>query len=79
MHATIDFETYSEAGFEWSPALNKWVPPEGGSLCVEASTLNGIITLCIENKVPKAGLPDILRRVLEAEGIPVLEAQALDE
>ena len=28
-HATIDFETYSEAGFEWSPALNKWVPPEG--------------------------------------------------
>ena len=56
-----------------------WVPPEGGSLCVEASTLNGIITLCIENKVPKAGLPGILRRVLEAEGIPVLEAQALDE
>ena len=56
-----------------------WVPPEGGSLCVEASTLNGIITLCIENKVPKAGLPGILRRVLEAEGIPVLEAKALDE
>lgn len=56
-----------------------WVPPDGGSLCVEASTLNGIITLCIENKVPKAGLPGILRRVLEAEGIPVLEAQALDE
>lgn len=56
-----------------------WVPPDGGSLCVEASTLNGMITLCIENKVPKAGLPGILRRVLEAEGIPVLEAQALDE
>ena len=56
-----------------------WVPPDGGSLCVEASTLNGVITLCIENKVPKAGLPGILRRVLEAEGIPVLEAQALDE
>ena len=55
------------------------MPPEGGSLCVEASTLNGVITLCIENKVPKAGLPGILRRVLEAEGIPVLEAQALDE
>ena len=56
-----------------------WVPPEGGSLCVEASTLNGVITLCIENKVPKAGLPEILRQVLEAEGIPVLEAQGLDE
>ena len=51
----------------------------GAPLCVEASTLNGVITLCIENKVPKAGLPGILRRVLEAEGIPVLEAQALDE
>ena len=48
-------------------------------LCVEASTLNGVITLCIENKVPKAGLPEILRQVLEAEGILVLEARALDE
>ena len=38
-----------------------------------------VITLCIENKVPKACLPGILCRVLEAEGIPVLEAQALDE
>ena len=71
---------------DWPPELAQyitdfgvWVPPEGGSLCVEASTLNGVITLCIENKVPKAGLPGILRRVLEAEGIPVLEAQALDE
>ena len=72
MPATPELEQYTTD-------FGVWVPPEGGSLCVEASTLNGIITLCIENKVPKAGLPGILRRVLEAEGIPVLEAQALDE
>ena len=72
MPATPELEAYTTD-------FGVWVPPEGGSLCVEASTLNGIITLCIENKVPKAGLPGILRRVLEAEGIPVLEAQALDE
>ena len=64
---------------QYTTDFGVWVPPDGGSLCVEASTLNGVITLCIENKVPKAGLPGILRRVLEAEGIPVLEAQALDE
>ena len=72
MPATPELEQYTTD-------FGVWVPPEGGSLCVEASTLNGVITLCIENKVPKAGLPGILRRVLEAEGIPVLEAQALDE
>ena len=72
MPATPELEQYTTD-------FGVWVPPDGGSLCVEASTLNGVITLCIENKVPKAGLPGILRRVLEAEGIPVLEAQALDE
>lgn len=30
-HATIDFETYSEAGFEWDAANKKWTHPEGGS------------------------------------------------
>ena len=55
-----------------------WVPPEGGSLCVETSSLNGVITLCIENKVPKPGLPAILRKVFEREGLEVLEAEELD-
>ena len=54
------------------------MPPEGGSLCVEASSLNGVITLCIENKVPKPGLPAILRKVFEREGLEVLEAEELD-
>ena len=72
MPATPELEAYTTD-------FGVWVPPDGGSLCVEASTLNGVITLCIENKVPKAGLPEILRQVLEAEGIPVLEARTLEE
>ncbi|MHB8283489.1 MAG: DNA polymerase family A protein [Caulobacteraceae bacterium] len=28
-HATLDFETYSAAGFRWDPAVNKWKAPEG--------------------------------------------------
>lgn len=42
-HATIDFETYSEAGYEWSDALNKWVPPEGGSSTNKGLGLVGVV------------------------------------
>lgn len=42
-HATIDFETYSEAGYEWSDALNKWVPPEGGSATNRGLSLVGVV------------------------------------
>lgn len=42
-HATIDFETYSEAGYEWSDALNKWVPPEGGSATNRVLSLVGVV------------------------------------
>lgn len=42
-HATIDFETYSEAGYEWSDALNKWVPPEGGSPTNRGLGLVGVV------------------------------------
>ena len=72
MPATPELEQYTTD-------FGVWVPPDGGSLCVEASTLNGIITLCIENKVPKDGLSAVLRQTLEAEGIEVLEAEELDE
>lgn len=41
--ATIDFETYSEAGYEWSDALNKWVPPEGGSATNRGLGLVGVV------------------------------------
>lgn len=43
IHATIDFETYSEAGYEWSDALNKWVPPEGGSATNRGLGLVGVV------------------------------------
>lgn len=56
-----------------------WVPPDGGSMGVEAASLNGTITLCIENKAPFPGLSGALRTVLEREGVPVLEAIDLDE
>ena len=42
-HATIDFETYSEAGYEWSDALNKWAPPEGGSPTNKGMGLVGVV------------------------------------
>jgi DNA polymerase bacteriophage-type len=41
--ATIDFEAYSEAGYEWSDALNKWVPPEGGSATNRGLGLVGVV------------------------------------
>lgn len=56
-----------------------WVPPDGGSMGVEASTLHGVITLCIENKAPFAALSKAMRTVFEREGITVLEAVDLDE
>ena len=33
-----------------------WAPPDTGSLGVEAASLHGVITLCIENKAPAEGL-----------------------
>lgn len=54
-----------------------WVPPDTGSLGVEASTLHGVITLCIENKAPAPGLAQAIRTALERQGVPVLEAVEL--
>ena len=72
MPATKELEAYTKD-------FGVWVPPDGGSMGVEASSLNGVITLCIENKVPKPGLGATVRAALEAEGIEVLEALELDE
>ena len=51
-----------------------WVPADGASMGVEASSLNGVLTLCIENKSDRPGLAPALRTAFEREGIPVLEA-----
>ena len=45
---------------------------------VEASSLNGVITLCIENKAKMPGLAASLRTAFAKEGIAVLEAVELD-
>jgi len=58
--------------------FNVWVPPDGGSMGVEASSLNGVITLCIENKAEMPGLAAAIRTAFEKEGITVLEAEDLD-
>ena len=58
--------------------FNVWVPPDGGSMGVEASSLNGVITLCIENKAEMPGLAGMIRTAFEKEGITVLEAVDLD-
>ena len=59
--------------------FNVWVPPDGGSMGVEAASLNGVITLCIENKAEMPGLAGMIRTAFEKEGITVLEAVDLDE
>ena len=52
---------------------------DGGSMGVEASSLNGVITLCIENKAEMPGLSAVIRTAFEKEDITVLEAVDLDE
>ena len=56
-----------------------WVPADGASIGLEATSLHGVITLCIKNKVPRPGFAEALRDAFEAEGIRVLEAVELGE
>lgn len=43
-------------------------------LAMEVTSLHGVLTCCIENKVDKPGYLEALRDVMEQEGIRVLEA-----
>ena len=71
MPVTPDIQKYTKD-------FNVWVPPDGGSMGVEASRLNGVIALCIENKAEMPGLAAAIRTAFEKEGITVLEAVNLD-
>ena len=53
------------------------VPADGASIGLECTSLHGIITLCVKNKVPRPGFAEALRAAFEAEGIKVLEAAEL--
>ena len=63
---------------QYTTDFGVWVPPDGASVGVEASSLNGIITLCIENKAEMPGLAGMIRTAFEKEDITVLEAVDLD-
>ena len=54
-----------------------WVPADGASIGLECTSLHGIITICVKNKVPRPGFAEALRAAFEAEGIKVLEAAEL--
>ena len=54
-----------------------WVLPEGASLAMEVTSLHGVWTLCIENKVHRPGYMQLLRDAFAAEGVTVLEATEL--
>lgn len=56
-----------------------WVLPDGASLAMEVTSLHGVLTACIENKVHRPGLAQALTRAFAAEGVTVLEAAELDE
>lgn len=55
-----------------------WVPADGASMGVEATSLNGVVTLCIQNKAQQPGLAEAIRTACEREGVRVLEARELD-
>lgn len=54
-----------------------WVLPDGASLGLEVVSLHGVLTLCIENKIPRPGFVEAVRRAFEAQGVRVLEAADL--
>ena len=54
-----------------------WVPADGASIGVECTTLHGVITICIQNKVQQPGYADALRHAFEEAGVRVLEAAEL--
>ena len=56
-----------------------WVLPDGASLAMEVTSLHGVLTACIENKVHRPGLAQALAHAFAAEGVTVLEAAELDE
>ena len=51
-----------------------WVLPDGASLAMEVTSLHGVLTVCVENKVPRKGFCQALQAAFAAEGVEVLEA-----
>lgn len=49
-----------------------WVPPDEGLLGVEAVSLNGTVTFCIQDKLEQSNFDEIFQNVLKQEGIRLL-------
>lgn len=49
-----------------------WVPPDEGLLGIEAVSLNGAVTFCVQDKLEQSNFDEIFRSVLEQESIRLL-------
>lgn len=49
-----------------------WVPPDNGLLGIEAVSLNGVVTFCVQDKMELDNFDEIFQNVLEKEGIRLL-------
>lgn len=49
-----------------------WVPPDEGLLGVEAVSLNGTVTFCVQDRLTRPDFAEIFREVLKEEGIRLL-------
>ncbi len=49
-----------------------WVPPDEGLLGVEAVSLHGVVTFCVQDKLEQLNFDEIFRSVLKQEGIRLL-------
>ena len=52
-----------------------WVLPDGASLAMEVTSLHGVLTVCVENKVPRKGLCQALQAAFAAEKQNTLRMQ----
>jgi hypothetical protein len=66
----------SEAGGEATLAryvedFTVWVPPDTARIAIEAVSLNGIVTFCVQDKLGEAGFDAAFRTVLKRENITI--------
>jgi hypothetical protein len=48
-----------------------WVPPDTARIAIEAVSLNGIVTFCVQDKLGEEGFDDTFRAVLKRENITI--------
>jgi hypothetical protein len=48
-----------------------WVPPDTARIAIEAVSLNGTVTFCVQDKLGEAGFDDGFRTVLKRENITI--------